>query len=339
MQAFDPTTIMVGSAHFIGGVLIAGGSTTMEVARLSDGQFHAVLPIADAAVVDRAVTDAARFFRSSGWATRAPRDRAKVLLRWANLVENDTGLAALEAVCSTRPITDATGWDVPYTAECICFFAEWADKAGGEVAATRSDALGLIIAEPYGVVAAIAPWNFPLVMAAWKLAPALAAGNAVILKPSEMTPFSVVRLAELAIEAGMPPGIFNVVQGDGRTTGDALCRHPGIGKITFTGSTKRGAAIMAASAGTGIRPIALELGGKSPQVVFADAPDLDRVSATVSQAITGNAGQVCVAGSCLIVQKEVAEQIVDGIARRMAALRPGPTWRTDTSLSPIISDA
>jgi aldehyde dehydrogenase (NAD+) len=217
------------------------------------------------------------------------------------------------------------------------FFAEFADKIGGEVAATRSDHLGFTIAEPYGVIAAIAPWNFPLVMASWKVGPALAAGNAVVVKPSELTPFSVLRLAELAIAAGVPDGIFNVVQGDGRTTGNALCRHPGIGKITFTGSTRTGAAIMTASAETGIKPVILELGGKSPQVVFADVPDLGKVAATVARAITGNAGQVCVAGSRLIVQDEVAEPLVDRIAEAFRQLKPGPTWRSDTTLSPIIS--
>ena len=195
----------------------------------------------------------------------------------------------------------------------------------------------MTIAEPYGVIGAIAPWNFPLVMASWKIAPALAAGNAVVLKPSELTPFSVVRLAELAIEAGIPPGIFNIVQGDGSTTGNALVRHPRISKVTFTGSTRTGAAIMAACAESGTKPVTLELGGKSPQLVFADAPDLDRVAKMVAGAIAGNAGQVCVAGSRLIVQRAVAQQLVEGIAAAFGTLRPGHTWRGDTTLSPIIS--
>ena len=258
--------------------------------------------------------------------------------RWADLIEADVAhLAALEAVGSTRPIANAVAWDIPFTAEGLRFFAEFADKVGGDVAATRSDALGMTIAEPYGVIGAIAPWNFPLVMASWKIGPALAAGNAVVLKPSELTPFSAIRLAELAIAAGMPPGIFNVIQGDGRTTGDALVRHPRISKVTFTGSTRTGSAIMAACAESGTKPVTLELGGKSPQLVFADAPDLDRVAKMVAGAITGNAGQVCVAGSRLIVQRGVADQLVEGIAAAFKALRPGHTWSGDTTLSPIIS--
>jgi aldehyde dehydrogenase (NAD+) len=246
-------------------------------------------------------------------------------------------LARLESVGSTRPIRDAAAWDVPFTAEGIRFYSEFADKIGGEVAATRPDHLGMIIAEPYGVIGAIAPWNFPLVMASWKIAPALAAGNAVVLKPSEMTPFSVLRLAELAIEAGIPPGIFNVVQGDGRVTGDALVRHPKIAKVTFTGSSQTGAAIMTACAQTGTKPVTLELGGKSPQVVFADAPDLDLVARRIAGAIAGNAGQVCVAGSRLIVERSAAPRLIDGIASAFAALKPGHTWAAGTTLPPIIS--
>ncbi|HWW71182.1 MAG TPA: aldehyde dehydrogenase family protein, partial [Duganella sp.] len=261
-----------------------------------------------------------------------------VMRRWADLIEADVAqLAALEAVGSTRPIANAVAWDIPFTAEGLRFFAEFADKVGGDVAATRADALGMTIAEPYGVIGAIAPWNFPLVMASWKIGPALAAGNAVVLKPSELTPFSAIRLAELAIAAGMPPGIFNVIQGDGRTTGDALVRHPRISKVTFTGSTRTGSAIMAACAESGTKPVTLELGGKSPQLVFADAPDLARVAKMVAGAITVNAGQVCVAGSRLIVQRGVAGQLVEGIAAAFKTLRPGHTWNGDTTLSPIIS--
>ncbi len=312
----------------------------IPVRRASDNQVHAELPLADAAAVDAAVQDAWKAWRTSDWARRAPRERARVLRRWADLIEADVqGLAPLEAVCSTRPVRDASAWDVPFTAEGLRFFAEYADKVGGEVAATRHDHLGMVVAEPYGVVGAITPWNFPLVMVSWKVGAALAAGNAVVLKPSELTPFSAVRLAELAIEAGVPPGLFNVVQGDGRTTGDALTRHPLVSKMTFTGSTQTGAAIMATCALQGPKPVTLELGGKSPQLVFDDAPDLDRLAGIIAGAITGNAGQVCVAGSRLIVQRGVAEQLVDRIAARFAALRPGATWDNAATLPPIISAA
>ncbi|WP_066263148.1 aldehyde dehydrogenase family protein [Hydrogenophaga flava] len=337
MQIFDPHAVAVQSAHFIGGRVVPD-TAQLNVLRPSDGQVHAGLPLADASTVDAAVQNAWQAWRHSDWARRAPRERARVLRRWADLIEADVQrLSVLEAVCSTRPVRDAAAWDVPFTAEGLRFFSEYADKLGGEVAATRHDHLGMVVAEPYGVIGAITPWNFPLVMVSWKVGAALAAGNAVVLKPSEMTPFSVIRLAELAIEAGVPAGIFNIVQGDGRTTGDALTRHPLISKMTFTGSTRTGAAIMASCALQGPKPVTLELGGKSPQLVFDDVPDVDRVAGIVARAITGNAGQVCVAGSRLIVQRGIAEELIDGIAQRFAALRPGATWDDQATLPPIIS--
>lgn len=337
MDSFDPALVTVRSAHFIGGEYV-DGTGAIDVSRPSDGAVYAALPVADADLVDRAVQNAWTAFKTSGWARQAPRERARAMRRWAELIEADVAtLAPLESLGSTRPIRDAARWDVPFTAEGIRFYSEFADKLGGEVAATRPDHLGMTIAEPYGVIAAIAPWNFPLVVASWKIAPAMAAGNAIVLKPSEMTPFSVLRLAELAIAAGIPPGIFNVVQGDGRTTGEALCRHPKISKVTFTGSSQTGAAIMTACAQTGTKPVTLELGGKSPQLVFADAPDLDRVARRIAGAIAGNAGQVCVAGSRLIVERAAAPRLIEGIAAAFAALKPGATWASGTTLPPIIS--
>jgi aldehyde dehydrogenase (NAD+) len=337
MSNFDPAAFQMPCGHFIGGRIVPAPQA-FTVHRPSDGQAHAPLPLADAATVDAAVRDAHDAFRRSDWARRAPRERARVLRRLADLVEADAPrLAPLEAVCSTRPLRDALAWDLPFTAEGLRFFAEYCDKLGGEVAATRHDHLGLVVSEPYGVVGAVTPWNFPLVMASWKVGAALAAGNAVVLKPSELTPYSVLRLAELAVEAGVPPGIFNVVQGDGRSTGEALTRHPLIAKMTFTGSTATGAAIMASCALHGPKPATLELGGKSPQLVFDDVPDLQRLAGIVARAITGNAGQVCVAGSRLIVQRRVAAELVERIAAHFNAHRPGATWDADATLPPIIS--
>ena len=340
MDSFDPRTIELPLGHFIAGSLLDEGGERLDVRRPSDGIIYAALPDGDAELVDRAVTSARRAFETSGWPVMAPRDRAKLLRRWADLVEADAPyLARLEALGSTRPVRDAFGWDVPYCADVIRFFADFCDKHGGEVAATRSDHLGLMISEPYGVIGAIAPWNFPLVMACWKLAPALAAGNAVVLKPSELTPFSVNRLAQLAVEAGIPAGIFNVVQGRGASVGDALCAHPDIAKVSFTGSTRTGALIMANCAHHGTKPVILELGGKSPQIVFEDAPDLEKTAGIVARAIAGNAGQVCVAGSRLIVSEKVAAPVIEGIAREFSRLKAGATWEVGTTLPPIISDA
>lgn len=338
MPSFDPGRIALPCAHFIQGQRVSDASA-LSVSRPSDGAVYAELPMADASRVDDAVTSAHQAFLRGAWSRCAPRERARIMRRWADLIEADIDyLAPLESLGSTRPIDQARAWDVPYTAEGIRFFAEFADKHGGEVAATAHDHLGMQIAEPLGVVGAIAPWNFPLSMTCWKVAPALAAGNTVVLKPSEMTPFTAVRLAELAIEAGMPPGVFNVIQGNGPLTGDALCRHPKVAKVTFTGSTVTGRTIMGACAETGPKPVTLELGGKSPQLVFADIPDIDRTAKTLAAAITGNAGQVCVAGSRLLIQRELLEPMIERLSGLFQALTPGHTWQSGGWFSPIISN-
>lgn len=339
VQSFDPSQVKVPAGHFIDGdLMFPAGGVRLEVRRPSDGQAYADVPVGDAALVDQAVQGAWTAWRGSDWARRPPRDRARVLRRWADLVEGDGAtLGPLESVGSTRPLHDVLAGDIPFTAEGLRFFAEYADKIGGDVAATAQSQLGMTIAEPYGVVGAITPWNFPLVMVSWKVGAALAAGNAVVLKPSELTPFSALRLAELAVSAGVPKGIFNVVQGLGQGAGEALSRHPRIGKMTFTGSTRTGAAVMAACAAHGPKPVTLELGGKSAQLVFDDAPDLDRLAGLIARGIAANAGQVCVAGSRLIVQRKVAAALVERIAKLFAAYRAGPTWDADATLSPIIS--
>jgi aldehyde dehydrogenase (NAD+) len=338
MYDFEPNSVRIPNGHFIDGRLIEGAGNTLVVRRPSDNAVCAELPIGDASIVDQAVQNSMDAYRTSAWATGMPRARAALLRRWADLIEaNKVALGRLEAATSTRPVKDAIEIDIPYAADCIRFFAEFADKLGGEVAATRADHLGMVTSEPYGVVATIAPWNFPITQAITKIAPALAAGNAVVLKPSEMTPFSVLALAELAIEAGIPRGIFNIVQGTGAVTGDILCRHPMVGKISFTGSTRTGEAIMIASAQSGIKPVTLELGGKSPQLVFSDVPDLDRVARAVAGSMLNNAGQVCVAGSRLIVHRSIEAPLLDRIIALTKAIRPGPTWAAGTSYSPIIS--
>lgn len=338
MRDFDPNAVQVTTGHFIGGESVDGGEK-LSVARPSDLVDYAEIPVATADMVDRAVCSAHQAVATSGWASRPPRERARVLRRWAELIEaNAEELGRIEALGSTRPISQAVTGDVAATAEGIRFFSEWADKLGGEVAATRADHLGLIVSEPYGVVGAIAPWNVPLSTASWKLGPALAAGNAIVLKPSELTPFSAVRLAQLAIEAGMPPGIFNLVQGNGSVTGNALTRHPGIGKISFTGSTRTGIAIMKAAAESGIKPVTLELGGKSPQLVFADA-ELEKAAGCIAGSILANSGQGCVAGSRVIVQRPVAEALIELLGEKLARITPGHTWKAATDFGPIVSEA
>ncbi|ACL57859.1 aldehyde dehydrogenase family protein [Methylobacterium nodulans] len=335
--SFDPDRLDLPTGHFIAGRLVpARGELPLH--RPSDGAPFAACPVADAGVVDEAVAAAGRALRTSGWADVRPRERTRALQRWADLVEAEADrLARLEAVASTRPVGQLVAGDIAVTAEQIRFFAEFADKETDDLVPTQADSLGLVMSEPYGVVGAITPWNFPLSMAGWKLGPALAAGNAVVLKPSEMTPFSTLYLAELSVRAGVPAGLVSVVLGDGPTTGTALTGHPDIGKVSFTGSTAAGSAIMANVARTGVKPVTLELGGKSPQVVFADA-DLALAARAVAHSILANAGQACVAGTRLIVAEAIAEALTDAVRAHLADIRPGPTWDAATTYAPIISE-
>ncbi|WP_051236225.1 aldehyde dehydrogenase family protein [Ottowia thiooxydans] len=338
VQDFDPAAVNIPSGHYISGRLVPGDGPAIEVRRPSDGQAYADLPEAGETGVDVAVCDASTAQQQSGWGECPPRERGAVLRRWADLImENRLELAQLEALGSTRCISEAYTGEVPFTAEAIRFFAECADKYSGDVLPTRSRSLGMLMPEPYGVVGAIAPWNFPLSMASWKCGPALAAGNAIVLKPSELTPFSTVRLAELALEAGLPPGIFNVVQGSGQVTGAALVRHPLVRKVSFTGSTQTGKSVMTDAAHHGMKPVTLELGGKSPQLVFNDAGDVDTVAQRITRGFMANAGQACVAGTRLIVQRGIAEALIAAVVRHARVVVPGVTWKANSRFAPLIS--
>lgn len=335
--SFDPKSLRLPKGHFIGGGYVEGRGE-IPVYAPSDGQALSTLPQADAAVVDQAVAAAKAALRQSGWAAQRPRERVRAMHAWADLIEeNAQTLAKLEAVASSRPVTEAFAADVPIAAEQIRFFAEFADKEGGDLVPTAQNQIGFIASEPYGVVGAITAWNVPLALAGWKLGPALAAGNAVVIKPSEMTPYSTLFLAELSVRAGLPAGLVNVVLGDGPTTGASLVSHPDIAKVSFTGSTRAGGAIMENIGRTGIKPVTLELGGKSPQLVFADA-DLDLASRSIARGILANAGQGCVAGGRVIVAAAVAQQLIALLAERMKEIVPGPTWDALSAYSPIISE-
>ncbi|MDK1491731.1 aldehyde dehydrogenase family protein [Sinorhizobium sp. 7-81] len=334
--SFDPDSLPLPIGHFIGSRLVPAEGL-IDMHRPSDGKPYAGCPLADEVLVDRAVETAKKALKASNWGGVRPRERTVVLQRWADLIESEAEtLAKLEALSSTRPIGHLVAGDIAVSAEQIRFFAEFADKEGSDLVPTDDSNLGMIMTEPYGVVGAITPWNFPVSMAAWKLGPALAAGNAVVLKPSEMTPFSTVYLAELAIRAGLPAGLINIVLGDGAVTGNAITGHPDIAKVSFTGSTGAGSAIMANIARTGIKPMTLELGGKSPQLVFADA-DLNKAAAAIAQSILSNAGQACVAGSRLIVEESIAAPLAEAIIARFWEVEAGPTWHETTQYSPIIS--
>ena len=338
MDWYTPSNITIPKGHFIDGQLVTmDDDLAVDVTCPSTGRPYASLGYASIATTELAIEKSHLAFETTNWVSIPPRERAAFLYKWSSLIKaNATQLAELESLGSSRPYHEVLQWDIPYVVDCLNFFAELADKHGGYVGATQQDRLGMVINQPYGVIGAIAPWNFPMSMLIWKVAPALAAGNAVVLKPSELTPFTAVYLAKLACEAGIPDNIFNVVQGDGKTVGQTLCRHPKIGKVTFTGSTATGAAIMSTCALNGPKMSTLELGGKSPQIVFADA-DIEKTALMVAKAITGNAGQVCVSGSRLIVHQSIAEQVTELVISHFKDLKSGPTWEKETTLPPIIS--
>jgi aldehyde dehydrogenase (NAD+) len=323
----------------IGGKPVSGLGPEMIVRRPSDLQPLGSIEDGGPEAVALAVDAAKAGLSSSRWAKVSPRERARVLFKWAELIEHHAPeLARLESVGSTRPIAETSIRDVPRTAGVIRYYAEFCDKTEGTITCTEAGIFSLVRREPYGIVGAIVPWNFPMITAAWKFAPALAAGNAVVMKTSEFTPFSLIRLAELATEAGLPGGLFNVVNGLGSTTGLAIVRHPAIAKISFTGSTATGARIMAEAAQAGIKPVTLELGGKSPQLVFADHGDMDRVADFVTRGFVGNAGQVCTAGSRLVVQASIADEFIDRVIAKARAFTAGPTWQAATTLPPLLNE-
>lgn len=338
MLSFDPEKVSLPAGHYIDGQHQHSQGAHFVVKRPSDGKVYATLSEATAGDVDRAVSIAHHALTVSGWRDCSPRERGKVLRRWADLIEGDLHLAQLEALGSTRPICDVIQHEIPFTAEAIRFYAECADKYSGDLFPTKEGSLGMLIPEPYGVIAAITPWNFPLSMASWKCGPALAAGNAVVLKPSELTPFSTVRMAELAVQAGLPAGVLNIVQGSGAVTGSALVTHPLVRKVSFTGSTVTGARIMSDAAQHGMKPVTLELGGKSPQLVFDDAGDIEELAQRIMRGFTANGGQACVAGTRLIVQRGIAQPLLDTLVTLCRQPRPGFTWQDDSRYAPLIDE-
>ncbi|MFL9991004.1 aldehyde dehydrogenase [Paraburkholderia sediminicola] len=286
--------------------------------------------------VNHAVRAARRCFESGAWRSMEPRARKNVLLRWAELVRQHADeIALLETLDTGKPIADTTSVDIPSAAYCISWFAEAIDKVGGEVVPTSTHLLGLVTREPVGVVAAVVPWNFPALIAMWKCAPALACGNSVVLKPSEKSPLSAIRLAQLASEAGLPPGALNVVPGFG-DTGQALASHMDVDCIAFTGSTAVGRKIARYAAESNLKRAWLELGGKSPQIVLPDCPDLERAARTVAHAVFYNTGQMCTAGSRLLVHREIKGEFIERVLAAAQGYAPGDPLSPETRMGSLI---
>ncbi|MFX1674360.1 aldehyde dehydrogenase [Paraburkholderia sp. A2WS-5] len=328
-----------GRAFIDGAVRDAYSGRTFDCVSPIDGRVLTSVADCGAADVDAAVAAARRAFEHGVWAGRNPRERKAVLLRWAALMrEHLDELALLETLDAGKPIGDTTTVDVPGAAYCVEWFAEAIDKVGGEVVPADHHLVGLVTREPIGVVAAVVPWNFPILMASWKFGPALAAGNSVVLKPSEKSPLTAIRVAQLAHEAGIPAGVFNVLPGGGEP-GKLLALHRDVDCLAFTGSTNVGKQIMQYAGQSNLKRVWLELGGKSPNIVLPDCPDLDRAAKAAAGAIFYNMGEMCTAGSRLLVHRDIKDVFLAKLLEAAKAYKPGNPLDPDVSMGAIVDKA
>ena len=323
---------------FIGGEFVpAASGKTFPCHSPVDGTELTRIAECDAEDVDRAVQSARKAFESGAWSNQSPKQRKRVLLRFAELIQqNANELALLETLDMGKPISNARNGDLRAVTECVRWYAEAIDKIYDEIAPTPRTALALIEREPIGVVGAVVPWNFPLLMAAWKFAPALAAGNSMVLKPAEQSPLSGLRVAELAFEAGIPSGVFNVVPGFGETAGQALGRHMDVDALAFTGSTEVGKFFLKYSSESNMKSVSLECGGKTPNIVFADTPDLDAAAKGAADGIFYNSGQVCDAASRLLVEDRIHDRFLSKISELAQKYRPGDPLDEKTRMGAMV---
>ncbi len=302
-----------------------------------DGRVLAQVASCDLADAERAVASARAAFEAGSWAKLAPAKRKAVLIRFADLLEDHREeLALLETLDMGKPIGDSLTVDIPGAARALRWSGEAIDKIYDEVAATPHDQLGLVTREPVGVVAAIVPWNFPLMMACWKLGPALATGNSVVLKPSEKSPLTAIRIARLAIDAGIPAGVLNVLPGYGHTVGKALALHMDVDTLVFTGSTRVAKQLMIYAGESNMKRVWLEAGGKSPNIVFADAPDLQAAAQAAAGAIAFNQGEVCTAGSRLLVERSIKERFLPMVVEALKGWKPGNPLDPSTNVGALV---
>jgi aldehyde dehydrogenase (NAD+) len=313
----------------------AAGGRTIDVVNPATEEVIAQVASAEQADVDAAV-GAARAALEGPWAKMSARERGRLVWKIGErIMEKADEVAYLETLHNGKPIFESRHIEVPAAAECFQYYAGWADKIHGETVPVKGNFLTYTLREPVGVVAAIVPWNFPLLLTAWKVAPALACGNTVIIKPASQTPLTALALAEIAHDAGLPPGVLNVVTGPGSQVGQMLVDHPGIDKIAFTGDTSTGKQIMRGSAET-LKRITLELGGKSPNIVFPDA-DLDAAVRGATTGIFYGKGEVCAAGSRLLVDKSIKNAFIDKVVSRAKKIAPGDPLDPKTRLGAISS--
>lgn len=316
----------------------AASGKTFGTYNPATGEVLATVAEGDAEDIDRAVKAARRAFDSGPWSRMTPSNRGQLIWRLADLLEQHLDeFAQIETLDNGKPFSVARVADVPLAVDLFRYMAGWATKVTGEtIPLSTGGHFGYTLREPVGVVGQIIPWNFPLLMAAWKLGPALATGCTVVLKPAEQTPLSALRLGELIMEAGFPGGVVNIVPGFGETAGAALAAHPNVDKIAFTGSTEVGKLIVQAASGN-LKKVSLELGGKSPNIVFRDA-DIDAAIAGSARAIFFNHGQCCTAGSRLLIEQSIFDQVVEGVAAEAKKIKVGPGLSPDTDMGPLVSE-
>jgi acyl-CoA reductase-like NAD-dependent aldehyde dehydrogenase len=332
------TGISIRSQAFIDGEYVdAASGETFDCISPGSGRVIASVAACDSEDVDRAVRGARAVFESGVWSRLAPKKRKRVLLRFAELVrERRDELALLETLDMGKPIRDSRSVDVPLAAECIAYYGEAIDKVYDEVAPTGPGDVVMLVREPLGVVGAVVPWNFPLLMASWKVGPALATGNSVVLKPAEQSPLTALRLAELASEAGVPDGVLQVVPGFGPTAGQAIGRHMDVDLVAFTGSTEVGKLFLRYSGESNMKRLALECGGKSPYIVMEDCADLDAAAEAAAWGVFYNQGEVCNAGSRLLVHESLKDAFLERVARVAATIRPGEPLDPETQMGAIV---
>jgi acyl-CoA reductase-like NAD-dependent aldehyde dehydrogenase len=323
----------------IGGAWVeAASGRTFDTRNPATGAVLARVAEGDAEDIDRGVRAARGAFDDGPWPRLRPHDRERVLLRVAELIETHAEeLAQLESLDNGKPITESRAGDIPAAAQVFRYYAGWPSKLTGETNATDSEFFNYTLREPIGVCGQIIPWNFPLMMAAWKVAPALACGNVCVLKPAEETPLTALRLGELLLEAGVPPGVVNIVPGFGETAGAALVRHPLVDKIAFTGSTAVGKEIQRVAADS-LKRVSLELGGKSPNIVFSDGDADAAIQGTIRGAFY-NGGQVCSAGTRLFVQRDRHDEFVDRLTGVVSSMKQGDPLDPATRIGPVASEA
>ena len=334
IEAVKPATQLYINGQYVD----AASGATFDSISSRNGRLNAKIAAGDTEDVNRAVASAKRAFESGVWSEMNPRDKKAIMLKWADLIRShQEELALLETMDTSKPIGDTLSVDTVSAARVIQWYGEAIDKTYDEIAPAPRNALAMITREPLGVVGAVVPWNYPMIISTWKLGPALAMGNSVVLKPAENSSLSALLLARLATEAGLPDGVFNVVTGLGAQAGQSLARHMDVSKLAFTGSGPTGRKMLQYAAESNMKGVQLELGGKSPQVVLDDVADLDACASAIAWGIYYNAGQTCNAGSRIIVQSGIKEELHSRIGEFLKTFKVGDPLDSTTQMGPIVS--